>query len=230
MNPISPNRPASTEHKSALAQAIEADNANRPCKVFPVSGFFHLGGKPIHKVAIRVNVKAEEDIALVRAHQYVKDLCGNVESAKSDHDILSDAKARHALFEAIREVKTTVDAEGNEADEVTQWPGLVSPEWMAKNLTTDQVATLLNLYMQTRAEQGGWLDNFDEETVDHMLAIAADAGDRNALARVSLAQLPREHIQYLLQFAAMRLRAVNLEMEYLKNTPIAPTDTTDAPT
>lgn len=221
MNPTSPIRPASTEHKSALAQAIEADNANRPCKVFPVSGFFHLGGKPIHKVAIRVNVKAEEDIALVRAHQYVKDLCGNVESAKSDHDILSDAKARHALFEAIREVKTTVDAEGNEADEVTQWPGLVSPDWMAKNLTTDQIGTLLNLYMQTRAEQSGWFDNFDSEMVDSMLSVAADAHD-NPIARVMLAQLPREQIQNLFEIAGRRLREVTRERDYLKNTPIEP--------
>ena len=221
MNPTSPIRPTSTEHKSALAQAIEADNANRPCKVFPVSGFFHLGGKPVHKVAIRVNVKAEEDIALVRAHQYVKDLCGNVESAKSDHDILSDAKARHALFEAVREVKTTVDAEGNEADEVTQWPGLVSPEWMAKNLTTDQIGTLLNLYMQTRAEQSGWFDNFDPEMVDSMLSVAADAQD-NPIARVMLAQLPREQIQNLFEIAARRLRDVTRERDYLKNTPIEP--------
>lgn len=216
MNPTSPNRPTSTEYKSALAQAIEAENETRPCKVFPVSGFFHLGGKPIHKIAIRVNVKEEEDRALRAAHKYVNDFCAGVESAKTDHDLLSDAKARHALFEACREVKTTADAEGNETDEVTKYPAFPGPEWMAKHFTTDLIGALLNLYMQTRAEQSGWFDNFDDEMVQGMLNIGAEA-DENPISRVMLAQLPREQLQNLFQIAASRLREALREVQYLKN-------------
>lgn len=221
MNPTSPlrhNVPA--DYKSELAQAIEAQE--RPVTVLPVSGIFHLGGKPIRKIGIRVNVKSEEDLALVRAHKYVLDKCAGVESAKTDHDILTDAKARHALWEACREVKTTVGPDGEETDTVTNYPAFPGPDWMCERLNTDQIAAIYNLYMQVRAEQAGWLDNLDDDTVSSMLAIAADAGDKNALARVALAQLPREQIQNLFQMCALRLRAANLEIDYLKNTPIAP--------
>ena len=224
MNPTSPLRSnVPTEYKSALAQAIE--ETERPCTVFPVSGFFHLGGKPIRKIALRVNVKAEEDRALVAAHKYVADLAAGVDGAKGDVDIVSDAKARHALFEACREVKTTVDADGNETDEITKYPAFPGPEWMANRLTTDQIGALLNLYMRTRAEQSGWFDNFDDEMVDSMLNVAADAS-ANPLARVMLAQLPREQIQNLFEIAARQLREAQREVDYLKNTAIAPPEPT----
>ena len=217
MNPTSPLRQnVPTEYKSALAQAIDVAAEERPCSVYPVSGVFHLGGKPIRKIAIRVNVKSEEDRALLSAHKYVTDFCAGVDSAKTDHDLLSDAKARHALFEACREVKTTVDADGNETDEVTKYPAFPGPQWMAERMTTDQIATIFNLYMQARAEQAGWLENLDDATVDAMCGVAAEA-DRNPLARVALAQIPRDQLQNLFHRCAVRLRAAMLDVEHLRN-------------
>jgi hypothetical protein len=179
---------------------------------------FGLAGKPIHKVAMRVNLKSEEDRAIVQAHRYAVKLAGDVEAVRTDENLLLDAKGRHALFEACREV--TTDDKGN--DTVTQWPAFPSGAWLAENLTTDQIATLLNLYNQTRAEQSGWFDSFDLETVDSLLKLAADAAGTppaaqgNPLAKVMLAQMPREQIQLLLETAAMRLTAAVAEIDRLQ--------------
>ena len=63
MNPTSPLRQnAPTEYKSALAQAIE--ETERPCTVFPVSGFFHLGGTKV--LGILVTMDAEQGVQAVR--------------------------------------------------------------------------------------------------------------------------------------------------------------------
>lgn len=202
MNPTSPVKP-SEPYESALAKAIRAMTRN--CTIYPVSGFFGLGNKPIHKIAIRVNVKSEEDTALVQAHRYVADLAAGVESAKQDGDLVTDAKTRHALVVACREVVTTVAEDGTETDEIRNWPAFPGPAFLADHCTTDQIATLLNLYNQTRAEQSGWFDSFDDETVASLLNIAADSAD-NPLCRVMLAQMPREQIQKLLVVAAHQLR------------------------
>ncbi len=223
MHPTSPMKPAD-DRKSDLATAIEAANASRPANVYPVAGLFGLAGKPIHKVAFRVNLKSEEDRAIVQAHRYAIKLAGDVEAVRTDDGLLLDAKGRHALFEACREV--TTDEQGN--DTITPWPAFPSGAWMAENLTTDQIAALLNLYNQTRAEMSGWFDTFDLPTVDSFLGLAADAAgipperNGNALAKVMLAQLPREQIQLLLETAAMRLKAAEAEIERLTRLVPAP--------
>ena len=223
MHPTSPMKPAD-DRKSELATAIEAANASRPANVYPVAGLFGLGGKAIHKIAIRVNLKSEEDRALVQAHRYAIKLAGDVEAVRTSDGLLLDAMARHALFEACREV--TTDDKGN--DTITQWPAFPSGGWMAENFTTDQIAGILNLYNQTRAEQAGWLEDFSAETIEDMLDVAAQAGERNAVARAGLAQLPREQIQYLLERAAVQLRAARADLAAMAKVddaaPAAPTE------
>jgi hypothetical protein len=222
VNPTSPLKP-SEPHKSVLAAEIEAQVANRPCTIYPIGVIFGLGSKPIRKVAVRINLKDEEDRAVVQAHRYVNELASDVDAVKTDEAILLDAKARHALFEAFREVETKQTPNGEE-DTVTKWPAFPGSGWLAKNATTDQIGALLNLYNQTRAEQSGWFDALDPDTVNQFLNIAADAaGDPlteklsgNALAKVMLAQMPREQMQMLLETAAMRLRAAEAEIERLR--------------
>jgi hypothetical protein len=215
------------DRKSELATAIEAANASRPCNVYPVAGLFGLGGKAIHKIAIRVNLKSEEDRALVQAHRYAIKLAGDVEAVRTSDGLLLDAMARHALFEACREVTTKQTPLGEE-DTIEKWPAFPSGGWMAENFTTDQIAGLLNLYNQTRAEMSGWFDAFDLPTVDSFLGLAADAAgippetQGNPLAKVMLAQLPREQIQLLLETAAMRLKAAEAEIDRLKRLVPAP--------
>jgi hypothetical protein len=73
----------------------------------------------------------------------------------------------------------------------------------------------LHLYNQTRAEQAGWLEDFSAETVEDMLAVAAEAGEKNAVARVGLAQLPREQLQFLFEQCALKLRAARSDLALL---------------
>lgn len=131
----------STENnqKSKLALAIET--RERASHEFEVQGFFGLGDKEIHKIAIRINTKADEDAAIVAAHKYVKSASDGIEEVKSDGDILNDGKAIEALFRSCR---AAGEAEG------VDYPVFPGPIWMRKNLTTDQIAALLNLYQEVR--------------------------------------------------------------------------------
>lgn len=212
MNPTSPIKPAEP-YKSELAKAIET--AERPCTIYPVGGFFGLGQKPIRKIAFRVNVKSEEDAALVQAHRYVAAVSAGAETAKHDADLLSDAKTRHALAVACREVKTTVAPDGTETDEITKWPAFPGPEWLAEHATTDQIASLIHLYNQTRAEQAGWLEDLSDETVEDMLSVAAEAALKNPIARAGLAELPREQLVYLLERCALKLRDARADLDMI---------------
>ena len=125
--------------KSKLALAIE--QRERKSHEFEVQSFFGLGDKQIHRVAIRVNTKSEEDVAVVAAHKYAKTVSEGMADAKKDGDILNDGKAIEALFRACR-------AAGESGD--IDYPAFPGPQWMRKNLTTDQIATLLNLYHEVR--------------------------------------------------------------------------------
>jgi len=129
--------------KSKLAMAIES--RVRKVHEFEVHGFFGLGEKPIHKIAIWVNVKAEQDRALAAAYEVVKGLTQDAE-ARKDEDLLIDAKTTQILFNACRRCE-----EGD--DDKNRYPAFPSPEWMRKHLTTDQLAVLLNLYHEVRRRE-----------------------------------------------------------------------------
>lgn len=130
-------------HKSNLALAIE--KREREVHEFDVQGFFSLGNKEVVKVAIRVNTKAEEDFSVVAAHKYVKAVSEGIEEAAGDMDLLNDSKAIEALFRACKEVNEESDKGRRNA-----YPAFPGPKWMRENLTTDQIATLLNLYHEVR--------------------------------------------------------------------------------
>lgn len=129
--------------KSKLALAIE--QRERDIHEFDVQGFFSLGDREVAKVGIRVNTKSEEDFSVVSAHKYVKAVSEGIEEAAQDMDLLNDSKAIEALFRACKEVNE--DAEEGSRNKYAAFPG---PKWMRENLTTDQIATLLNLYHEVR--------------------------------------------------------------------------------
>jgi hypothetical protein len=158
--------------KSKLALAIE--QRERKSHEFDVQGFFGLGDKEIHKVAIRVNTKAEEDAAVVAAHKYAKAISEGLVDAKQDGDILSDGKAIEALFRACRAAGEKSDDESRLKIDYPSFPG---PQWMRKNMTTDQIATLLNLYQEVRRVEAPvpWTLTIDE--VLNMAKVCAKASD-----------------------------------------------------
>ena len=133
------------EYKSKIALAIE--QRQRKLYPFEVQGFFGLGDKVIQRVAIRVAVKAEEDEALVAAHVRIKALASEDKEAMGDNDLKVDQK----LIQILHRICFSPDEETKDGVPYPAFPG---PEWMRKNLTTDQIACLMNLYHEVRYIDG----------------------------------------------------------------------------
>lgn len=146
--------------KSRLALAIE----QRERKLFPfeVQGFFGLGNKQIQQIAIRVAVKSEEDEALVAAHARVKELTRGDKEAMDDADLTQDQK----LIQILHRVCFSPDEKTKDGVPYPAFPG---PEWMRKNLTTDQIACIINLYHEVRRVDGPLRGEISTEEV---LAVA----------------------------------------------------------
>ena len=181
-----------SEHISELAKAI--GERTRAIHEFDVAGFFGLGGKPIPKVAIWVNVKSEQDRSIVAAHKYVAEASGDSDGAKRDLDLLSDSKAIEVLFRACRDV----------AD--PKYPAFPGPQWMRDHLTTHQVSVLLNLYNEVARRES----NPPEVTSDIVEAyanLAASAAGVVDMPESVLAGLNREELAQLFVLLAMKWQA-----------------------
>jgi hypothetical protein len=151
------------QYKSALAKAIE--QRERKLHVFEVNNFFGLGDKPILRIAIRVPTKAEEDKAVVQAHAYVNTKAtGDSESARTDHDLLNDAKVAAVLHSAC-----FVPPEEGSASRVL-YQAFPGGQWMRDNLTADQLGVLFHHLLEVKR-------------ADSPLATAIDYDTTEALAR-----------------------------------------------
>jgi len=178
--------------KSKFALAVEA----RPRRAyeFDVGGFFGLGGLPIHKIAIRVAVKSEEDVAIVSAYDYLTKAGATADSgARTDADILNDAKAIEVLFRCCQRAEPGDPAKNVPSDEAQgyRYSAFPGPEWMRNNLTTDQLATILNLVNEVRVKEGPLKLDIDLATV-RALAQGCDALADTDTPDVLLAPCSRE--------------------------------------
>lgn len=193
----------STEHKSAVVQAIEA--RPRPTKIVEVNMAVGILAEPVHKVAFRVNTKREDNEAIDRAHRYLNETIGS-EPAKSDPDMLTGAKLIAALWSACREVKTTTDALGAAVDTVTSYPAFPSPSWMHDHLTADQLGVLINIYNTVKsAPDMSPVRFFDADDSDVILTAASDLPED--APPVLFAAFSREALVSLLVYAARALAA-----------------------
>lgn len=196
------------EHKSVLVLAKEAQA--RVVPIFEVNGFVGIAG-PVLKIGVRVNVPTEQDRAVVTAHKYVQDVAAGIESAKSDGDILDNAKTTHALFEACREVETR-EVNGKMVDVVTAYPAFTSPSWMRDNLTHDQQGALLNLYHMVKREQAPGEKSLDDETAEEIVERCCNASDTPIPAAV-LAQTPHYVLTDLVVILCEKIRTARAEAE-----------------
>lgn len=161
-----------TEPATAFSEAFGAHA--RPHDVYDVEEVFGPGRKPIPKIAIRAPTIKEQADAIRAAHAA---LANDIDAVKTDPDALDNEKQIEILFRACR------DATNPNHD---VFPG---SKWMRANLTTEQLAALLNLLGVTRRKHGpGGLRSFEPEEVDMFARQlqAAESGDAYAvLARLS---------------------------------------------
>jgi len=174
----------SSEGKSKLALAIES--RVRKVYEFEVQGLFGIGNKEIHKIAFRVNTKAEEDESIQAAHSSVKAMD---DDAKRDPDLLRDRKTAEALFRACRR------CEEGDKEKNYGYPAFPLPSWMTKNMTTDQLSILLNYYNEVRAKEGP-LDNIEDMDQVRAVAKGCAATSKSDIPETLLAEVSREWLTH----------------------------------
>lgn len=210
------------ESKSALVLAIES----RPRKAYPftVQGFFGLADQPIHRIAIRVNTKLEQDNAIAAAYQVVNKTAEHAgDQAKSDSDLLLDAKAIHVLFHACRRCETGDEEQGYKYN---AFPG---PQWMREHMTTDQLAVLLNLYNEVRRSEGPTRWEVTLEQVDALAVLCAETAD-NDIPEAVLASCSREWMTQAFVLLSLRLKELRdgLDSKLVSSEEDAPATSGDA--
>lgn len=188
------------EYKSPLVQAIEA----RPRKthLFRVNEFLGLPGPEVHHIEIRVATKEEEDRAVDAARSYVKALASN-EEARSDPDLLLDAKSCHILHTVCREAGNA-DLGG----------AFLGPEWMVKHFTTDHIACLLNLYREVRKKEGPAPKELSDDVLESAAALCvASVDDEDVIPQMVLAAWNRETLSEAFVALAIKLDVARREAE-----------------
>ncbi len=181
-----------TVAKSPLELAIDAFEPK--LHEFEVNGFFGLAEAPIYKIAFRVARKDEETAAYSAAHAYISKAASGNDAAKSDEDIVRDAKLGELLFRVCR----------NPDD--PKYPVFSGPEWMRKNLTTDHIATLMNLYLSVRAAEGTGPSDIADITVEAVLELA-NKHARTDIPDAFLAGMSREYVNQIVILSAVKLDA-----------------------
>jgi hypothetical protein len=126
-----------------------------------VSGFFSAGATAVPKVAFWVSTKSEDDAAVSAAHAYVAKVAGEQASAKEDADLVLDAKAVEILWRVCRDPQEP------------SYPAFTAPSVMREKLSTDKIATLLNLYNEVRALEGPAPAKIDDAEVEAIVELCS---------------------------------------------------------
>lgn len=181
--------------KSEVVAQLEA--RKRKLFDFEAQNFVGPGQGVIGKVKVRVATKAEQDRAIVSAHQYVARLTKGTEQAATDNDILMDAKTVHILHTVVRDADSP--------DAITAFP---SPQWMMEHLSRDEISVLLNHYNYVAAQCTPLQVDISEERVDAIAEFCAQhAGDD--LSTIRLLTCDREYLTELVVALSVKLK--NLE-------------------
>lgn len=190
--------------KSPLVLALEA----RPRKLheFDASMIIGAGDKPIGKFYMRVATKWESNKAIVDATRWVEGVCAGTELAKSDPDLILDAKTCWILHSACRD-----------HDHPDAMSAFLSPTWMMEHLTTDQLAILLNYYNTVVDEEEKTKRTLSQTDVEKLIpALAESSGTEMSNAALNL--LTRESVSDLavreaVMITALRRHITSLETE-----------------
>lgn len=194
--------PKDEDRKSAVTKAIEALNQNRATEEIEIAGYFTLGEKGVPNILVRVPTKWEQDRAIDLAHAYAKKVAGEGDARKDD-DILADAKSACIAWYACR------DAED------PKYHAFPSSEWMAKNLSAEQIGTLVRLVNGVRAKFAPTPLTLDSETLDRMVAQVAEVGATDLPER-ALAGWPREMLVHAWVLLCMRTASLEDECKTMR--------------
>jgi hypothetical protein len=218
--PTAANTPAAPTQAPAEAESrpgrldlsIEADGAFVRC--YEITNLFGVGNRPIRAIGIRLNRKREEDAAVVAAHKYAARITSDAgdarDAAMRDMDLLGDAKVVQALWRACREVVDPSDLSKG----IGKHPAFTTDDWMRDNLTTDQLAMLMNLYAETRKAAYPERWDLSEDRIEALLTMAAKTSESD-IPEAMLAPYAREQVTHAFVYAAERLHETRASLEVL---------------
>ena len=178
--------------RSKLAEQIRA----RPRKVhvYDVAPFMCMG-ETRARVAIRIPTKKEQDRALVGAHQYMVKRAGATPSVINDPEIMQDAKSAFIVAECCFE------ADRADGDVMPLWP---TGNEVSEDLSTDEIAVLVNLVNEVRAKLGPTPHEITEEQVEAFARVCSVGAGTTKPDEV-LTPLPHYFVVQLAILFAVRL-------------------------
>jgi hypothetical protein len=203
-----PSEIASTPECNELARAVH--KRGRTVHVFPVGGFFGLGAKPVPAIAMQILSVGEEGEARDAAHktraEQSKRAGEGKEAAQKDPSAHDPEQNLEALMRACR----MVDDKG----QPTPWAAFPGVNWMRRELSIDQQATLLALYDELKRHHGATKLELDEETVESIAHfLHAHLGED--IPESYLAAYPRWYLTHLCVLFAARLFEARKSVELL---------------
>lgn len=183
---------------------------------FDVEGIFGLGGKPIARIAITRGVGRDGESAILEAHKYAHDEVKKnpgAENALNDFDFMGDAKIRSILFRLCRAVDPTDPEKAlTTKDGQHTYPAFPSPDWMTRELHTDQLASLMALVSEVRQKEAPRPEGLDEnealgltdESMERLVKLLTDQLGTEIPERV-LRDAPRPYLTHFCVMVAYKL-------------------------
>ena len=186
------------------ARALHA--RGRTVRVFPIEGFnlINLVGKPTATVAMQILSIGEEGEAVDSAHKTRAEHSKRAGDGRDDARKDANAFEREQNIEALFRACLMVDEKG----QPTPWAAFPGVSWIRRELSSDQIATLLALYDELKRKHGPVKLEIDHDTVETIATVLqAHAGDD--LPESYLAPFPRwflTHLAVLLSVALGQAR------------------------
>ena len=171
---------AEKRRPSALEQALE--KRERRFFEFDVTDVFGLDGEARHRIAIRAPNRDEEDRAVDGAHEYA---AKKSEGARTDPDIMTEAKALGVIRRCVFEAGEMKDADR------TQVFGSV--DWCRKNMTSDEIAVIFNMVEEVRRKVSALRTGIELDMVDRLARTCWAARDTD-IPEALLADCDREFL------------------------------------
>jgi len=206
-----PSEVAAYPECSELARALH--RRGRAARAFQVDGFFGLiaaNGKPSSLLGMQVLSIGEEGEAVDAAHktraEQSKRAGEGKEDAKTDANTFAAEQNLEALFRICRQV----DEKGNPTP-LYAFPGVA---WLRRELSTDQIATLLALYDELKRKHGPIKLEIEDEVVETIARVLHEhLGDD--IPESLLAPYPRWFLTHLATLLSARLGEARRSVEVL---------------
>jgi hypothetical protein len=167
--------PIIEDPKSPLVEAIE--KRERRTWTFEAQSFLQKGFPKLGKYRMRVVTCEEQENALFMAKRHVKE---KVAAAKAepemaqDADLIGNAKVAYVMYEACRDLEK-------------DGPAFPSGKWLVKNLSTDELAVLVNHYHEILKLSGPIDLDLSTERVEGLAAVMAAHAETDAPNMVLMA-------------------------------------------